>query len=164
MAAKQVARPEAEGVDMTRNSRDRRPRGQTWGKVRKRALARDRYTCQKCGSKERTSLTVDHIVPVSRGGARYELGNLMTLCKSCHDDKDRPFNEAGRRPAPKPVLEYDSENASWPSPEERLCLLCGEYFRDISGHLREAHAELMSGLEKRQSERVAAEADDNPFG
>lgn len=146
---------------MTKNSRDRRPRGQIWSKVRRRALARDRYTCQMCGSRERKTLTVDHIEPVCKGGARYTLSNLMTLCKKCHDDKDRETNEQAGRHF-EPVLEASSE--PWQSPPERLCLICGEYTRDMSSHLRTAHAELMEGLERNQAVRVAAEKDDNPFG
>lgn len=45
---------------------------------------RDGWTCQRCGN--HTNLTVDHIYPVSRGGAN-ELDNLQTLCGSCNSRK-----------------------------------------------------------------------------
>lgn len=58
-----------------------------WGSIRKKVLARDNYTCTKCGLKlGRTApgkLHVDHIVPVGRGGS-HSKGNLRTLCTTCH--------------------------------------------------------------------------------
>lgn len=45
---------------------------------------RDRRTCQHCGSSAR--LTVDHIIPVSKGGAD-DMDNLQTLCLSCNARK-----------------------------------------------------------------------------
>ena len=44
---------------------------------------RDNFTC-KCGA--RKFLSVDHIVPESRGG-KTEMDNLQTLCKSCNSKK-----------------------------------------------------------------------------
>lgn len=55
-----------------------------WSSRRARVLARDRFKCQLCGSRER--LEVDHIVPVARGGS-WEPDNLWTLCKECHKRK-----------------------------------------------------------------------------
>ena len=40
--------------------------------------------CFACGSRE--NLTVDHIVPIARGG-KHAVGNLMTLCGSCNSSK-----------------------------------------------------------------------------
>ncbi|GAA0406297.1 hypothetical protein GCM10010357_29090 [Streptomyces luteireticuli] len=53
---------------------------------RRRALvlARDRFTCQRCGA--RRELEVDHLVPVARGGT-WELSNLWVLCRDCHRRK-----------------------------------------------------------------------------
>ncbi|WP_190129101.1 HNH endonuclease [Streptomyces mashuensis] len=51
---------------------------------RSRALARDRFTCQGCGSRQQ--LEVDHILPVARGGT-WALENLRTLCRPCHRTK-----------------------------------------------------------------------------
>lgn len=53
-------------------------------KRRAQVLARDRFRCQRCGS--RTELEVDHVVPVSRGGT-WELSNLWVLCRACHYQK-----------------------------------------------------------------------------
>jgi len=44
--------------------------------------------CFYCGSKER--LTLDHIVPISRGGV-HSIGNLVTACKSCNSKKGDRF-------------------------------------------------------------------------
>ncbi|MEV3860723.1 HNH endonuclease [Streptomyces sp. NPDC050095] len=55
-----------------------------WPRRRARVLARDRFTCQRCGAHE--NLEVDHIVPVSRGGS-WELSNLWVLCRPCHRTK-----------------------------------------------------------------------------
>ena len=30
---------------------------------------------------------VDHIVPLSKGGAPFDLGNLQPLCRECHNNK-----------------------------------------------------------------------------
>ncbi|MFH8346774.1 HNH endonuclease [Streptomyces sp. NPDC018045] len=53
-------------------------------KRRALVLARDRFTCQRCGSK--TELEVDHLTPVSKGGS-WELSNLWVLCRDCHRRK-----------------------------------------------------------------------------
>jgi hypothetical protein len=53
--------------------------------------ARDGYKCTYCGSKK--DLSVDHIVPVSRGGSN-ENDNLVTACRSCNSSKgDKMLNE-----------------------------------------------------------------------
>lgn len=40
--------------------------------------------CQVCGA--RTDLTVDHIVPIARGGG-HSVRNLQTLCRGCNGRK-----------------------------------------------------------------------------
>lgn len=47
-------------------------------------VVRDGAACARCGSTER--LTVDHVIPMIRGGSD-ELSNLQTLCKSCNSAK-----------------------------------------------------------------------------
>ncbi|MGI9117351.1 MAG: HNH endonuclease [Gaiellales bacterium] len=77
-------------------------------RITRRALfARDEHTCQYCGS--RTRLTLDHVVPRSRGGGS-TWDNVVTACSPCNLRKrDRLPHEAGmplRRPprAPHPDL------------------------------------------------------------
>ena len=54
-------------------------------------FARDDYTCQFCGRRERElgfreCLTRDHIVPLSRGGTN-EWTNVVTACSTCNTRK-----------------------------------------------------------------------------
>jgi 5-methylcytosine-specific restriction endonuclease McrA len=53
--------------------------------TRKNVLERDRNTCQYCGYKGE-SLTLDHIIPRSRGG-QDSWNNLVTACVSCNINK-----------------------------------------------------------------------------
>jgi len=53
-------------------------------KARAWVLNRDGHKCLKCGATE--NLTVDHIVPKSRGGT-LERNNLQTLCLPCNQEK-----------------------------------------------------------------------------
>jgi 5-methylcytosine-specific restriction endonuclease McrA len=55
--------------------------------TRRTVLARDHYTCQYCGRQpSRKDLTVDHILPRSRGGhTTWE--NVVTACQRCNGRK-----------------------------------------------------------------------------
>jgi 5-methylcytosine-specific restriction endonuclease McrA len=44
--------------------------------------------CYNCGTKE--DLSIDHIIPLSRGG-RHSIGNLQTLCRPCNSSKGDKF-------------------------------------------------------------------------
>ena len=57
-----------------------------WRRVRRAAIERDGYRCRACG-KAAGRFEVDHIIPLSEGGAPYELEGLQTLCRPCHFDK-----------------------------------------------------------------------------
>jgi 5-methylcytosine-specific restriction endonuclease McrA len=47
--------------------------------------------CVACGSTK--SITIDHIIPIARGGA-HSIGNLQPLCKSCNSSKvDKTMTE-----------------------------------------------------------------------
>lgn len=53
-------------------------------KLRHKVFKRDGYRCRECGaSKDETSLEIDHIVPVARGGTN-DINNLQTLCRVCN--------------------------------------------------------------------------------
>lgn len=55
--------------------------------TRAAVMLRDLNTCQYCGdSPGRQELTVDHIIPRSRGGA-HSWQNLVTACKRCNQKK-----------------------------------------------------------------------------
>lgn len=51
--------------------------------LRQEIFERDGYTCVNCGSTEKESLEIDHIMPISKGG-KTEPGNLQTLCHDCN--------------------------------------------------------------------------------
>jgi 5-methylcytosine-specific restriction endonuclease McrA len=53
--------------------------------TRKAVLARDGWTCQYCGS-DKHSLTVDHVIPRSRGGASV-WENIVASCAPCNRRK-----------------------------------------------------------------------------
>lgn len=52
--------------------------------IRKLIFERDFYRCINCGTHK--SLSIDHIVPVSKGGGN-EIKNLQTLCATCNSSK-----------------------------------------------------------------------------
>jgi 5-methylcytosine-specific restriction endonuclease McrA len=64
--------------------------------TRRTVLARDNYTCQYCGDQPgKANLTVDHVVPRSRGG-EHTWDNVVTACARCNRRKgNRTPAEAG---------------------------------------------------------------------
>lgn len=65
---------------------------------RRTVLARDLYTCQYCGQQSgRTELTVDHVMPRSRGGLT-SWDNVVAACGPCNRRKgNRTPDEAGMK-------------------------------------------------------------------
>jgi 5-methylcytosine-specific restriction endonuclease McrA len=78
------------------------PRDAHRRKITRRAVfARDRWTCQYCGH-ERGNLTVDHVIPRSKGGAS-TWDNIVTCCAPCNRRKgDRLPRQAKMVPNRKP--------------------------------------------------------------
>ena len=69
--------------------------------TRKAVLARDAWTCQYCGS-ERSGLTVDHVIPRSRGGESV-WENIVASCAPCNRRKgNRLPAEIEMHPVSKP--------------------------------------------------------------
>jgi 5-methylcytosine-specific restriction endonuclease McrA len=67
---------------------------------RKNVMRRDRFRCQYCGSRDK--LTVDHVIPKSRGG-RDTWENLVAACTPCNNKKgSRTPDEANMPLARKP--------------------------------------------------------------
>jgi 5-methylcytosine-specific restriction endonuclease McrA len=60
------------------------PRHEARKITRRAVFARDGYSCQYCGSVNR--LTMDHVVPRSRGG-RSTWDNVVTSCAPCNSRK-----------------------------------------------------------------------------
>ena len=52
---------------------------------REEIFMRDGRQCQYCGSTD--NLTIDHIIPRSKGGARWDSNNCTTACRSCNQAK-----------------------------------------------------------------------------
>jgi 5-methylcytosine-specific restriction endonuclease McrA len=83
-------------------------------------LRRDNYSCQYCGAAK--NLTLDHLLPRSRGGRSNWL-NLVTACMRCNTRKgDRTPEEAGLKLLKKPSkpslqsflqLHLDPNNQDW---------------------------------------------------
>lgn len=70
------------------------------GELRWRIFHRDGYQCTDCGARgAEAELTIDHIVPVSRGGTNAE-HNLTTLCRSCNSRK------GARPPVHRPPIHH----------------------------------------------------------
>jgi 5-methylcytosine-specific restriction endonuclease McrA len=79
----------------------RLPRDKRRRRITRRAVfARDSWTCQYCGTG--THLTVDHVVPRSRGGeTKWE--NIVTSCAPCNRRKgNRMPKETGMHPRKAP--------------------------------------------------------------
>lgn len=76
------------------------PRFQARRISRRAVFARDGHSCQYCGSSSR--LTVDHVVPKSRGGTS-SWENVVTACAPCNTRKsDRLPDEIGMHPSQTP--------------------------------------------------------------
>jgi 5-methylcytosine-specific restriction endonuclease McrA len=70
--------------------------------TRKAVLARDAWTCQYCGREAHSGLTVDHVIPRSRGGtSAWE--NIVASCAPCNRKKgNRLPREASMHPRTSP--------------------------------------------------------------
>jgi 5-methylcytosine-specific restriction endonuclease McrA len=90
------------------------PRDAHRRKITRRAVfARDSWTCQYCGS--RSNLTVDHVIPRSKGGAS-NWENIVASCAPCNRRKgDALLRQVGmslqrkpRRPNPQVFIHVAS--------------------------------------------------------
>lgn len=62
---------------------------------RENVYKRDGYECVYCGASRKRDLTIDHVVPKSKGG-KDSWENLVTACKSCnHMKSDLSLEEVG---------------------------------------------------------------------
>ena len=75
-----------------------RKRREQSGMKRLRIYMRDRFRCQYCGEKKGAGeLTLDHILPRSRGGDNSPL-NIVTACLKCNNRKSNRTPEEARMP------------------------------------------------------------------
>ena len=103
------------------------PRDAHRRKITRRAVfARDRWTCQYCGH-ERGSLTVDHVIPRSKGGGS-SWDNIVTCCAPCNRRKgDRMPRQANMVPkrqprAPSPTIFIHVATTTIPAAWEQYLL------------------------------------------
>ncbi|MBK5187914.1 MAG: HNH endonuclease [Gemmatimonadaceae bacterium] len=124
-------------------------------------FARDRYRCQYCGRtqvelKPRESLTRDHLIPISRGGAN-EWTNVVTACSPCNTRKgNRMPEEIGMHPMTHP-LEPHFVHLSWavrrltPAQSNYIRLFYGEETLHQLEHIERAgHRPLALGMRERE--------------
>jgi 5-methylcytosine-specific restriction endonuclease McrA len=75
-----------------------RQRREQSGMKRQRIYLRDKYRCQYCGEKKSVAeLTLDHILPRSRGGDNSPL-NVVTACVPCNSRKGSRTPAEARMP------------------------------------------------------------------
>ncbi len=81
------------------------PRDTHRRKITRRAVfARDNWTCQYCGSRQQ--LTVDHVIPRSKGGSS-DWTNIVAACAPCNRRKgDFLPARAGMHPKLKPAAPH----------------------------------------------------------
>lgn len=58
---------------------------------RRAVLTASAWKCRECGHID-PSNHADHIVPIERGGERYDVANGQCLCRVCHGRKTRREN------------------------------------------------------------------------
>ncbi|HEY0545201.1 MAG TPA: HNH endonuclease [Pyrinomonadaceae bacterium] len=75
-----------------------RRRREASGMKRLRIYMRDKFRCQYCGDKRNsTDLTLDHILPRSRGGDNSPV-NIVTACVACNNRKGSRTPDEARMP------------------------------------------------------------------
>lgn len=88
---------------------------------RKNLIRRDRMSCQYCGVRPGAiNLTVDHVMPKTRGGKSSWLNCVMS-CKPCNTRKaDRTLEQSGMRLRPRPEMQmlHPNEPEKWSLPYE----------------------------------------------
>ena len=95
--------------------------------TRQNVFKRDSFQCQFCGTKK--DLTLDHVVPSSRGGA-HSWTNLVTACKRCNAKKG----------------DFTPEEANMPLRTKPYKPSYALFLRDISGMKQEEWDEFLLGV------------------
>ena len=78
-----MAIPSEEGLLLMALQSVRKSNSAQWKKIRRRILQRDLWECYWCGA---DANTVDHLVPVAKGGLDID-ENLVAACKKCNYSK-----------------------------------------------------------------------------
>ena len=53
--------------------------------ILKKLLYKYKFKCVKCGNNNKPDLSIDHIIPISKGGSD-NFDNLQILCKKCNSN------------------------------------------------------------------------------
>jgi 5-methylcytosine-specific restriction protein A len=81
--------------DRLRGNSGERGYDSLWRKVRNRKLSKSPLCerCLKVGNRDTAATLVHHIKPISEGGDRLAMNNLMSCCVPCHEEihKDDRF-------------------------------------------------------------------------
>lgn len=105
---------------------------------RRNVFLRDNNTCQYCSS--RSDLTIDHVVPLSRGGD-WSWNNLVTACSDCNSKKGaKTLRQLGWKLGKQPAE---------PSPYD-LGIVFGGFVTDIHRPPKEWSDYLTPYLEKQR--------------
>ena len=97
--------------------------------TRQNIFKRDNHQCQYCGTPE--ELTLDHVIPKSRGG-RTSWDNLITACKRCNSRKG----------------DYTPEEASMALYQKPFKPSFIMFLRDFSGNVDESWLPFLAKKEK----------------
>lgn len=66
-----------------------------WRGVRAQQLL-DEPRCRRCGAE---ATEVDHILPLSERGSKWDRANIQSLCEGCHEAKSLEDRRRRRRPS-----------------------------------------------------------------
>lgn len=94
-----------------------------WRRVRPLVLERDLWTCQMCGcilrkgKKQKAAAVVDHKRPYDlRPDLVYDLGNLWSVCRNCHDSECRRIEDQARS-----IRQWTTRGADWIAAQKKRC-------------------------------------------
>ena len=74
-----------EGMGLALSSKKNDPRlSRDYKRVRLQVLARDGYVCFYCGQ---DATTVDHVIPIVKGGDPISHDNMVAACRRCNSSK-----------------------------------------------------------------------------
>ena len=68
---------------------------------RENVYRRDNFECVYCGDNNRKTLTLDHVIPQSKGG-KDSWDNLVTACRRCNGEKSNLTLEEYGKEIPEP--------------------------------------------------------------
>ena len=68
---------------------------------RENVYRRDNFECVYCGDNNRKTLTLDHVIPQSKGG-KDSWDNLVTACRGCNGEKSNLTLEEYGKEIPQP--------------------------------------------------------------